>query len=143
MYKVAVPLTRREVLLLTLHIAVIYFSYNAFLISALQYTAASGQTVIDSTTAVFTLATGALLDIDYFTSKKIFCVVTSLIGVILISVLEKKASENTDSKFEPKNPMLGNSFALLCAFSYGLYLIVMKVKCGLSNKTTYGRKLFG
>lgn len=142
-YDVAVPLTRREMLLLACQIAIIYFAYNIFVMAALQYTSASNQTILGSTTAMFTLFMGVLLGIDRFTSKKVICVGTSLVGVILISLGAKQAAGNNDSKFEPKNPALGNFFALLGAFSYGLYLIVMKVQCGMGNKTTDERKLFG
>lgn len=142
-YDVAVPLTRKEVLLLAFQIAVIYFAYNALVMASLQYTSASNQTILGSTTAMFTLFMGVLLGIDKFTSKKVICVTTSLVGVILISLGAKQAAGNNDSKFEPKNPTLGNFFALVGAFSYGLYLIVMKVQCGMGNKTTDERKLFG
>lgn len=139
----AVPLTRKEVLSLAAQIAVVYFAYNSFVMLALEYTSASNQTILGSTTAMFTLFMGVSLGIDKFTSKKVICVVTSLIGVILISLGEKHASGSTDNKFAPKNPSLGNLLALLGAFAYGLYLIVMKVKCGMGNKTTDERLLFG
>lgn len=140
---VAVPLTRKEVLSLAAQIAIVYFAYNTFVMMALQYTSASNQTILGSTTAMFTLFMGVALGIDKFTSKKVICVATSLIGVVLISLGEKHASGSTDNKFAPKNPGLGNLLALLGAFAYGLYLIVMKVQCGMGNKTTDERILFG
>lgn len=139
----AIPLTKKEVVLLAAQIALIYYAYNIFVMSALQYTSASNQTILGSTTAMFTLFMGVLLGIDKFTSKKIICVATSLIGVILISLGEKLASGGNDSKFEPKNPSLGNFLSVLGAISYGLYLIVMKVQCGMGNKTTDERIFFG
>lgn len=142
-YDAAMPLSRREVLLLALQIAIVYYIYNALVMSALLYTSASNQTILGSTTAMFTLFMGVSLGIDKFTSKKVVCVVSSLMGVIFISLGEKLASGNNDSKFEPKNPALGNLLALLGAFSYGVYLLVMKVRCGMGNKTTDERKLFG
>lgn len=137
-----VPLRKGEVLLLALYIATIYFAYNVFVMAALQYTSASNQTVLGSTTAIFTLFLGVYLGIDKFSVKKMVCVVFSLVGVVLISVSEGTRDED-GGKFKPKNPLLGNFFALIGAFCYALYLLVMKMKCGTGEKTTDERILFG
>lgn len=138
-----IPLSRKEILVLALQIAIIYFFYNTFVMLALQYTSASNQTVLGSTTAVFTLFLGVYLNIDKFTSKKLICVAASLTGVCLINLSDKGSSEDDGNKFKPKNPTFGNLLALLGAFFYALYLVVMKVKCGTGNKTTNERILFG
>jgi len=142
-FNAPIPLTRREIFELSGFIAVIYYSYNVLVMLALQYTSASNQTVLGSTTTMFTLFVGVYLNVDRFTLKKVFCVATSLAGVILINVSENQVGENDGNKFKPKNPALGNFLALLGAFFYALYLLLMKVKCGTGEKTTNERHLFG
>lgn len=139
-----IPLTRREILSLASKLSVIYFAYNALVMLALQYTSASNQTVLGSTTAVFTLFIGVYLNIDRLTIKKLACVATSLLGVVLINISEQGATSSDDeNKFKPKNPALGNFYALLGALCYAMYLLVMKLECGTENKTTNERQLFG
>lgn len=137
-----IPLTQKEVLTLAFQISVIYYAYNVFVMTALKYTSASNQTVLGSTTAIFALFLGVKLGIDKFSFKKMVCVVFSLSGVILISISESE-STGDEGALKPKNPILGNCFALFGAFCYALYLILMKMKCGTGDKATDERKLFG
>lgn len=136
-------LSRYEVSMLAFQISVIYLIYNLMALMALQYTSASNQTILGSTTTFFTLCLGVFLKIDKFLTKKLICVVSSLIGVILINLGGKDLVGGTDNKFEPKNPLYGNFLALIGAFFYALYLLNMKVKCGTGDKTTNERELFG
>lgn len=138
-----VELTAREVAQLSLEMAVIYFLYNIFVMQALQFTSASNQTVLGSTTSIFTLFIGAYLQIDKFTIKKTVCVCVSCLGVFLVNYSESSKESDGGNKFVPKNPRLGNTFAICGALMYAFYLLVMKVKCGTGNKSTNERKLFG
>lgn len=137
-----IALSQKEVFSLALQMTLIYYAYNVCVMMALQYTSASNQTILGSTTAIFALCLGVKLGIDKFSVKKVVCVLFSLAGVILISVSESGPSE-TGGVFEPKNPKLGNCFALAGALFYALYLIVMKMKCGTGDRVTDERKLFG
>ncbi|CAH2353902.1 hypothetical protein CLIB1423_13S01420 [[Candida] railenensis] len=136
-------LSRQEVAVLAIEISIIYFAYNIFVMEALQYTSASNQTVLGSTTSIFTLFIGHYLKIDKFTAKKLICIFISLAGVIFINWSESGKESDGGSKFEPSNPILGNFLAILGALMYALYLIIMKIKCGTGKKTTNERKLFG
>ncbi|EGW35499.1 uncharacterized protein SPAPADRAFT_132945 [Spathaspora passalidarum NRRL Y-27907] len=132
-----------EVFTLALTIAVIYLVYNLCVMEALQFTSASNQTVLGSSSSVFTLIIGVLLKIERFSWKKALCVVCSFTGVFLVNFSDASSANGHKNKFEPKNPRLGNMLALGGALAYALYLIIMKVKCGTGNKTTNERRLFG
>ncbi|EMG48432.1 hypothetical protein G210_1003 [Candida maltosa Xu316] len=132
-------LSTKEVLILAFQIAIIYYLYNIFGMSALRFTSASNQTVIGSTTSMFTLIIGAILKTESFSMKKALCVVASCAGVFMVSL----SSNSGKGKFEPKNPLLGNLFALGAALMYAFYLLIMKVKCGTGEKSTNERRLFG
>lgn len=137
-------LTKREVLVLAFQISLVYFSYNLCILESLQFTSASNQTVIGTTSSIFTVFIGAYLKFDRFSLKKLFCVFASLLGVFLINYSESKKEAGLDDNiFQPRNPFLGNCFALVGAFMYATYLILMKMKCGMGDKTTNERQLFG
>lgn len=133
-----------EVIILALHVALLYLCYNFMVMNALRFTSASNQTVLGTTTSMFTLIIGRFLGIDRFSMKKVFCIIVSTTGVLLVNVSENKERNNGNgSKFTPKNPLLGNCFALVGALLYALYLILMKIKCGSENRTTNERRLLG
>ncbi|OBA23907.1 hypothetical protein METBIDRAFT_30275 [Metschnikowia bicuspidata var. bicuspidata NRRL YB-4993] len=136
-------LSFHEVLSLAFQISVIYCLYNTMVLLSLQYTSASNQTILGSTTTFFTLCLGIMMKIDRFLVKKLACVVSSLIGVILINLGGEDLSGSTENKFKSKSSVYGNFLALLGAFFYALYLIRMKTKCGTGQKTTNERELFG
>ncbi|KAG7191995.1 uncharacterized protein KQ657_002602 [Scheffersomyces spartinae] len=144
-----IELTRFEVLTLALQIALIYYSYNISVMCSLRFTSASNQTVIGSTTSIFTLFIGVGMATDKFSFKKVVCVCVSSVGVFLVNISQSKVGGNNNSGdnggniFQPKNPSLGNFFALIGAFTYAIYLLIMKIKCGTGNKTTNERRLFG
>ncbi|KAK6465664.1 hypothetical protein DFJ63DRAFT_27751 [Scheffersomyces coipomensis] len=136
-------LSSKEIFILALQMAIIYYLYNLFAMSSLQFTSASNQTVLGSTTSIFTLLICSYLKIDRFTLKKVVCVVISCFGVFLVNFSESSKEPKDGNKFIPKNPKLGNSLALCGALMYAIYLIVMKVNIGTGEKTTNERKLFG
>ncbi|EGV62976.1 hypothetical protein PSN45_004755 [Yamadazyma tenuis] len=139
-----VPLTRVEFVVLSVQVAVIYFLYNACVLSCLKYTSASNQTVLASTTSIFTLLIGCFLRIDSFSVSKVVCTAVSFLGVLLVNFSESKGeASDGDNKFVPKNPKLGNTLAIAGALMYAFYLIIMKVKVGTGNRCTNERQLFG
>lgn len=140
----ATPLTKREVTVLAIQVSIIYYLYNVAALSCLKYTSASNQTVLSSTTSIFTLVLGSFLKFDSFTIKKTVCTVVSFTGVVLVNFSEQRSgSGDGGNKFIPKNPSLGNSLAVVGALMYAFYLMIMKAKCGTGDKTTNERKLFG
>ncbi|CAH6723129.1 hypothetical protein CLIB1444_13S01002 [[Candida] jaroonii] len=138
------PLNKVEVFWLSFQIAVIYLVYNICALSGLKYTSASNQTVLSSTTSIFTLFIGYFLNTDAFTLKKIICTLVSFSGVLLVNFSETKSfNGDNDNKFIPKNPKLGNMLSVMGALMYAFYLIIMKVKLGNANRTTNETRLFG
>lgn len=139
-----VQLSKREVLVLSFQISVIYLLYNMAALSCLKYTSASNQTVLSSTTSIFTLIIGSYLKIDSFSVRKVICTCVSFIGVLLVNFSQSKSTHTDETNhLVPKNPRLGNFLAICGALMYAFYLIIMKVKCGTGDKTTNERRLFG
>lgn len=141
---IPIEMTKKEITLLSLQIAIIYYLYNVFVMVCLQFTSASNQAILGTTTSSFTLIIGTFLKIDHFTFKKGLCIIFSTIGILLINLSESNEKGNIESPiFKPKNPILGNALAICGALMYALYLIMMKVKYSIANKTTNKRRLFG
>ncbi|KAG7665994.1 uncharacterized protein J8A68_000424 [[Candida] subhashii] len=137
-----IELTTSEIWSLAVQIAFIYYLYNSFVMEALQFTSASNQTVLGTTSSAFTLVIGVFLKIEKFSIKKVLCVVCSFLGVFMVNFGESVGENKHRNKFESKNPQLGNLLALGGALMYALYLINMKLKCGTGNKVTNERRLF-
>lgn len=141
---IPIEMTKKEITVLSLQIAIIYYLYNAFVMVCLQFTSASNQAILGTTTSSFTLIIGTFLKIDYFTFKKGLCIIFSTIGILLINFSESIEKDDTESPiFKPKNPILGNTLAICGALMYALYLIMMKLKYSIAKKTTNKRRLFG
>ena len=59
--------------ILAFQIAVIYYSYNVLGMSALKFTSALNQTVMGSTTSMFTLIIGVILKTETLQLKGTMC----------------------------------------------------------------------
>lgn len=133
-------LTSMEVFILAFEVSIIYYLYNVLTMSSLEYTSALNQTVMGSTTSMFALIIGVIIQTEKFSIKKAVCVLTSCAGVFMVSLSNNSGNEG---KFKPKNPLLGNVLALGAALMYAFYLLIMKFTCGTGDRTTNERRLFG
>ena len=86
-------LTNKEVFILALQISVIYYLYNMLTMSSLQYTSALNQTVMGSTTSMFTLIIGVIIQTEKFSIKKAICVIASCAGVFMVSLSNNSGNE--------------------------------------------------
>ncbi|CUS07312.1 unnamed protein product [Tuber aestivum] len=105
---------------------------NYFQSYCLKWTSVASATILSSTSSIFTLILGALLRIERFTWAKFLAVVLSLAGVSLISSVDQ-SHPSPLSRMASKTPgqiLLGDLMALMGAFSYGVYTILLKVRIG-------------
>jgi solute carrier family 35 protein F5 len=90
----------------------------------------------------FTLAIGAILKIESFSTLKLIAVCASVIGVALVS--ESDRGENpTNNLLDPKAPtapLFGDFLALMSAMFYGCYTVLLKVK--IQNESRVNMPLF-
>ncbi|CAM0136991.1 unnamed protein product [Umbelopsis sp. WA50703] len=123
-------LTVRETVKLSLTFCFIWFLANWSTNASLAYTTVGSSTILSSMSGLFTLGIGALCGIEKITSLKIAAVFISLIGVILVSYADNNNSSGLpiDPPEHPHNPLLGDILALLGAFFYGCYTILLKVR---------------
>lgn len=131
-----------EMIVLAAQISTIYYVYNVFIMGCLQYTSASSLAVLGTTTSVYTLLMETFFHLDRFTWKKVVCIVMAMFGVTMIYKTDM-GQENSDNKYVPKNPSLGNVLAICGAFMYAVYLVLTKIKCSDARKAPNNRVLFG
>lgn len=131
-----------EMMVLAAQISTIYYIYNVFVMGCLQYTSASSLAVLGTTTSVYTLMMETFFRLDRFTWKKVVCIGMAMLGVTMIYKTDM-GQENSDNKFVPKNPSLGNILAVCGAFMYAVYLVLTKIKCSDARKAPNNRVLFG
>ncbi|KKY27924.1 putative integral membrane protein [Phaeomoniella chlamydospora] len=117
---------------------ILWFLANYLAMACLQHTTVGSATIFTSTSSVWTLLIGAVTKAERFTFRKLLGVCGALFGVILVSHLDYTSDtndKNSDSTFPDKSPSeiaLGDFMALLSAFIYAIYTIVLKLKVGSS-----------
>lgn len=134
------PLNRKETIVLAAQVSIVYYIYNLCMMMSLRYTTPSNSTVLSASSSIFTLFVGAFLGIDTLTTKKLFCVVCSILGVFMVTYADA-STQNGGNKFELTNPVLGNSLAVLAALAYSMYLVIVEVKT--LGRLCNERQLFG
>ncbi|KAL4821288.1 hypothetical protein BDW67DRAFT_46929 [Aspergillus spinulosporus] len=130
----------KETAKLSFHFCLLWFTANYFSMACLQFTTVGSTTILTSTSGVWTLIFGALLRVEKFTGHKFLGVITSLLGIILISRVDLSATDDPNaghdgsgSKFPPKSAgeiALGDAMAAFSAVMYGVYTVVLKRQVG-------------
>ncbi|EFE42099.1 hypothetical protein TRV_03178 [Trichophyton verrucosum HKI 0517] len=118
----------KETAKLSLEFCIIWANY--FAMACLQYTSVASTTVLTSTSGVWTLIFGAMIKVEKFTLRKCIGVLTSLIGIFLISRVDISSSSGSKNGTFPNKPpgevILGNFMAAFSAVLYGVYTTLMK-----------------
>lgn len=98
----------------------LWFAANYTYQVALLKTEAGIVNILSSTSSLFTFILAAIYPsspLDKFTISKLFAVILSIIGIVVVSV--------SDLKFESDIPV-GSVLSLLSAFFYAIYLVFLK-----------------
>lgn len=119
--------TVKETAVLSSQFCILWFLSNLLNNASYFYTSVVSATIISCTSSFFTLIIGSAFKVETFTSRKLFSLLVSFAGVILIS-----RADDTDDELreDAQNPLLGNLFALGSACLYGVYTTMLKVKIG-------------
>ena len=129
-----------ETLKLSAKFSLLWFADCYFLLACLEYTTVASSTILTSTSSIFTMMFAVITGVESFTIRKLAGVLTSLTGVILISVVDytgQSSDEEHRGDFPEKSTgelALGNTLALLSAILYGVYTVFMKRSFPDENK---------
>ncbi|KAJ3341007.1 hypothetical protein HDU93_005871 [Gonapodya sp. JEL0774] len=119
----------RKVALLALYFCLFWFAANYFQTVSLGLTSVSSSTILSSVSGLFTLVIGTFVRIETFTPLKFLAVVAAFVGVVLISRDDESQvpTREGDSGQPFRVSILGDFLALLGAFFYGVYSVMLKV----------------
>lgn len=135
------PLNHREIAELSFTFCILWFAANWATNASLAYTTVASSTILASMSGFFTLAIGAILKTESFSTLKLIAVCASVAGVALVS--ESDRSETNDLLLDPKAPiapLFGDFLALMSAVFYGCYTVLLKVK--IQNESRVNMSLF-
>ncbi|KNZ59575.1 uncharacterized protein VP01_16g1 [Puccinia sorghi] len=118
------PLTTKEIAHLAGTFVLLWFAANWSVNAALGYTSVSSTTILSSMSGFFTLAIGVVSGAEKFSLGRLLAVAASIVGVILVSKSDRKASDHGHFS---SHWILGDLLALSSAALYALYVILMKV----------------
>ncbi|KAG0225104.1 hypothetical protein BGW42_004644 [Actinomortierella wolfii] len=132
------PLTVREIAHVSLAFCILWFAANWCTNASLAYTTVASSTILASMSGFFTLAIGAFMKTESFSTLKFLAVCSSVIGVALVS----KSDQGGDmiEPTQPKAPLFGDFLALLSAMFYGCYTVLLKMR--IQNESRINMPLF-
>ena len=120
----------QETLKLSLEFFMLWFLANYFVAACLEYTTVASSTILTSTSSVWTLLFGAILNVERFTIKKLIGVFASLAGIIMISSIDFTGNQDKNRGSFPhkshKQIAIGDILAFASAIMYGIYTTLMK-----------------
>jgi solute carrier family 35, member F5 len=124
----------RDLSLLSLEFCLLWFIANYFVTACLTFTSVASSTILTSTSSVWTLVLGALLQVESFSFRKLIGVLASLAGIILISSIDLSGNNDENRGSFPHKSQrqiaVGDVMALFSALMYGVYTVVMKKRIG-------------
>lgn len=122
-----------QIALIGFETATIYYINGMLATTSLMYTTASNQTVLSTTSSLFTLILGVLARVERFSCEKLLAILASIFGILLIALAEVRGGKSEHSANGP----LGDLLALIGAATYSMFLIVLKVKLGKGTDETH------
>ncbi|KAJ8474474.1 hypothetical protein ONZ51_g7183 [Trametes cubensis] len=129
------PLTTRETAHLAAVFCLLWFIANWTVNASLDYTSVASATILSSMSGFFTLGIGRVFRVESLTIVKIGAVITSFVGVVLVSLSDSSQPEpagppapTAGTSHLPSMPIVGDALALFSALFYALYVTLLKVR---------------
>ncbi|RKF60988.1 putative vacuolar membrane protein [Erysiphe neolycopersici] len=124
---------------LSLEFCLLWFTANYLIAACLKYTSVASSTILTSTSSIWTLIFGVISKVEIFSCRKLFGVLASLIGIILISIVDLSGENNDEHRgnFPHKSQSeiaLGDAMAIASALLYGIYTVLMKKRIGNEDR---------
>ncbi|KAG0043314.1 hypothetical protein BGZ83_011545 [Gryganskiella cystojenkinii] len=149
------PLSHREVAELSFAFCILWFAANWATNASLAYTTVASSTILASMSGFFTLAIGAILKTESFSTLKFMAVCASVLGVAFVSESDRGEGSSSnpppitlyghpgmhiDPPKAPLAPLFGDFLALMSAMFYGCYTVLLKVR--IQNESRVNMSLF-
>ncbi|KAI7864814.1 hypothetical protein BDF14DRAFT_1731481 [Spinellus fusiger] len=118
--------SHKEIAKLSLSFCFLWFCANYTNNSSLAYTSVSSNTILSSTSGLFTLAISSFYGVEKLTWTKCIAVCTSFLGAVFISYADQSSQVAIENPFS----LVGDLLAVMGALFYGIYTVFLKVKIG-------------
>ncbi|RKP39569.1 hypothetical protein BJ085DRAFT_20315 [Dimargaris cristalligena] len=118
-------LSMKETAKLSLTFCLLWFAANGCSNASLSYTSVSNSTILCSTSGLFTLILGVLVRVERLTVLRVASVVASIGGVYLVTTSVTQSAEEGP---RGHTRLVGDILAIVSAFFYGCYTILIKLK---------------
>ncbi|CDO76612.1 hypothetical protein BN946_scf184868.g26 [Trametes cinnabarina] len=128
------PLTTEETAHLAALFCFLWFIANWSVNASLDYTSVASATILSSMSGFFTLGIGRIFRVESLTVVKIAAVITSFVGVVLVSLSDSSQPALSDTPSptsmsqSPSTLVIGDALALFSALFYALYVTLLKVR---------------
>lgn len=134
-----IRLSHSQIVKVSIVASFLYF-LNCYLGSAaLKYTSASNQTILATSSSIFSLIFGILFKIEKFTLTKSISVLCSMFGIILIT---SSTTTNLDI-LSLSREKFGDLLAIVGACSYSGFLTLLRIKLGEQTNSDSDSLLYG
>ncbi|RKP07778.1 hypothetical protein THASP1DRAFT_16580 [Thamnocephalis sphaerospora] len=134
-------MTLGEIAQVSAKFCVLWFAANLMQNASLAYTSVASSTVMSSTSGLFTLLIGALVGVERVSLLRCVAVLGSLAGIALVvNAPGHDAGRGGGSTSDLPRQLFGDVLALLGAFFYGCYSVLLK--CQMRNDTRQDNMLF-
>ncbi|GMG19371.1 unnamed protein product [Ambrosiozyma monospora] len=144
-----IRLSSKQIFIVAMQAASLYFFSCCLSTSSLKFTSASNQTILATTSSVFTLIIGAFCKVEKITLLKVISIIASIGGILLITLGNFKPTSGMDSFILESavavisDAELGDLMALLGACLYSGYLILLRLKLGEQTNDTDDSIVYG
>lgn len=137
-----VQLSHHEIIKVSACSALLYFTCCFLGSSALKYTSASNQTVLATSSSVFSLIIGVALKFEKFTVGKVISVFCSMGGIALITFSTNASNYNILSALVSPDKF-GDLLAICGACAFSGFLAILRLKLGEQTDSERDSLVYG
>eukprot|EP00963_Diacronema_lutheri_P002894 scaffold227_cov394-Pavlova_lutheri.AAC.2 len=129
--KKSAEVTEREIARAALKISPLWFIAEWTFNASLMSTSIGSNTILSSSSNMFTFLLAVLLIGEAFTVTKLASISTVIVGIIAVSV-----ADSGPTRADGGNSMVGDALCLLSALCYGLFTVVLRKELGNDERVS-------
>ncbi|AJS61858.1 hypothetical protein H747_YJM189M00109 [Saccharomyces cerevisiae YJM189] len=139
-------LTLYETIKLSAEFCILWFTANLVTNASLAFTSVASQTILSTTSSLFTLFIGAICHVESLSKSKVLGSFISFVGIIMVTKsdshqrYQRHIADVSGDDNDAVRVLIGNLLALAGAVLYGVYSTLLKREVG--DETRVNMKIF-
>ncbi len=123
-------LSTSQLCIIAIQYSFIYYFANLTINASLGYLSAGTETALFSTTSLFSLVFGVIMNVEHFTTTKLLATLMSLAGITFVTIASNSTDENSipNDGGETPNYILGVFLSMIGTALFAAYTVFLKVK---------------